>query len=166
MKRIFAIAIMLLITVGAYAQSGKTIYNKYSDSNGVSAVYISPAMFRMIGQLPGLNVEAADGEKVDIAPLVRSFEGFYLLSVSDKSQAAELKKEAQSMINSGRFEMLMEAKDSGSTVRIYTVGDDKTISSLVMLAQEGDSVQFICLEGSMNRKDFETLIAKSINYES
>ena len=162
MKKIYAIAIMLLVAAGAYAQSGKSLYNKYSDSNGVSAVYISPAMFRMIGQLPDLDVEAADGEKVDIAPLVRSFEGFYLLSVSDKSQAAELKQEVQSMIKSGRFEMLMEAKDSGSTMRIYTVGDDKTISSLVMLAQEDDSVQFICLEGCMNRKDFETLIAKSI----
>lgn len=162
MKKIYAIAVMLLMAVGAYAQSGKAIYNKYSDSKGVSAVYISPAMFRMIGQLPDLDVEAADGEKVDIAPLVRSFEGFYLLSVSDKSQAAELKQEVQSMIKSGRFEMLMEAKDSGSTMRIYTVGDDKTISSLVMLAQEGDSVQFICLEGAMNRNDFETLMAKSI----
>ena len=162
MKKIYAIAVMLLMAVGAYAQSGKSIYNKYSDSKGVSAVYISPAMFRMIGQLPDLDVEAADGEKVDIAPLVRSFEGFYLLSVSDKSQAAELKQEVQSMIKSGRFEMLMEAKDSGSTMRIYTVGDDKTISSLVMLAQEGDSVQFICLEGAMNRNDFETLMAKSI----
>jgi hypothetical protein len=162
MKRIYAIAVMLLMTVAAYAQSGKSLYNKYSDSNGVSAVYISPAMFRMIGQLPDLDVEAADGEKVDIAPLVRSFEGFYLLSVSDKSQAAELKQEVQSMIKSGSFEMLMEAKDSGSTMRIYTVGDDKIISSLVMLAQEGDSVQFICLEGTINRKDFETLIAKSI----
>ena len=162
MKKIYAIAVMLLMAVGAYAQSGKAIYNKYSDSKGVSAVYISPAMFRMIGQLPDLDVEAADGEKVDIASLVRSFEGFYLLSVSDKSQAAELKQEVQSMIKSGRFEMLMEAKDSGSTMRIYTVGDDKTISSLVMLAQEGDSVQFICLEGAMNRNDFETLMAKSI----
>ena len=162
MKRFIVIAVMLLMAVGAYAQSGKSIYNKYSDSKGVSAVYISPAMFRMIGQLPDLDVEAADGEKVDIAPLVRSFEGFYLLSVSDKSQAAELKQEVQSMIKSGSFEMLMEAKDSGSTMRIYTVGDAKTISSLVMLAQEGDSVQFICLEGSMNRKDFETIIAKSI----
>lgn len=162
MKKIYAIVVMLLMAVGAYAQSGKSIYNKYSDSKGVSAVYISPAMFRMIGQLPDLDVEAADGEKVDIAPLVRSFEGFYLLSVSDKSQAAELKQEVQSMIKSGSFEMLMEAKDSGSTMRIYTVGDAKTISSLVMLAQEGDSVQFICLEGSMNRKDFETIIAKSI----
>ena len=162
MKRIYAIAVLLLMTVGAYAQSGKTIYNKYSDSNGVSAVYISPTMFRMIGQLPNLDIEASDGEEVDIAPLVRSFEGFYLLSVSDKAQAAELKQEVQSMIKSGRFEMLMEAKDSGNTMRIYTAGNDKNISSLVMLAQEGDSVQFICLEGSMNRKDFETLIAKSI----
>ena len=162
MKRIYAIAIMLLITVGAYAQSGKTIYNKYSDSMGVSAVYISPTMFRIIGQLPDLDVETSDGEKINVAPLVRSFDGFYLLSVSDKSKAAELKQEAQSMIKSGRFEMLMEAKDSGSTVRIYTVGDDKTISSLVLLAQEGDSVQFICLEGSINRNDFENLIAQSI----
>jgi hypothetical protein len=162
MKRIYAIAVMLLMTVAAYAQSGKSLYNKYSDSNGVSAVYISPAMFRMIGQLPNLDVEASDGEKVDIAPLIRSFEGFYLLDVSDKSQAASLRQEVQTMIKSGRFEVLMEAKDSGSTMRIYTVGDDKIISSLVMLAQEGDSVQFICLEGTINRKDFETLIAKSI----
>jgi hypothetical protein len=162
MKRIYAIAVMLLMTVAAYAQSGKSLYNKYSDSNGVSAVYISPAMFRMIGQLPNLDVKASDGEKVDIAPLIRSFEGFYLLDVSDKSQAASLRQEVQTMIKSGRFEVLMEAKDSGSTMRIYTVGDDKIISSLVMLAQEGDSVQFICLEGTINRKDFETLIAKSI----
>ncbi|MBR5834596.1 MAG: DUF4252 domain-containing protein [Bacteroidales bacterium] len=162
MKRIYAIVVLLLMTVGAYAQSGKTIYNKYSDSNGVSAVYISPTMFRMIGQLPNLDIEASDGEKVDIAPLVRSFEGFYLLSVSDKAQAAELKQEVQSIIKSGRFEMLMEAKDSGNTMRIYTAGNDKNISSLVMLAQEGDSVQFICLEGSMNRNDFESMMTKSI----
>ena len=153
---------MLLMTMAAYAQGGKSIYNKYSDSMGVAAVYISPTMFRMIGQLPDLDVDTSDGEKVNIAPLVRSFEGFYLLSISDKSQAASLKQEVQAMIKSGRFEMLMEAKDSGSTMRIYTVGDDKVISSLVMLAQEGDSVQFICLEGSINRKDFETLMAKSI----
>ena len=162
MKKIYAMAMMLLLSVGAYAQSGKSIYNKYSDLEDVSAVYISPAMFRMIGQLPDLDVEASDGEKVDIAPLIRSFEGFYLLDVSDKSQAASLRQEVQTMIKSGRFEVLMEAKDSGSTMRIYTVGDDKVISSLVMLAHEDDSVQFICLEGNINRKDFESLMTKSI----
>lgn len=162
MKRIYAIVVMLLVTLGAYAQSGKTIYNKYSDSKGVAAVYISPTMFRMIGQLPDLDVENPDGEKVNVASLVQTFDGFFLLSVSDKSLAGELKQDVQSKIKSGNFELLMEVKDSGSTMRIYTAGNDKSISSLVMLAQEGDSVQFICLEGTINRKDFESLIAKSI----
>ena len=116
MKKIYAIAVLLLMTVGAYAQSGKAIYNKYSDSKGVSAVYISPTMFRMMGQLPNLDIDAADGEKVDIAPLVRSFEGFFLLSISEKSLANELKQDVQSKIESGSFEVLMEAKDDGNTI--------------------------------------------------
>lgn len=161
MKKLYAIAIMLLIVTGAHAQGGKTIYNKYSDSKDVSAVYISPTMFKLIGQLPDLDVEMADGEKMNVAPLMRSFDGFYLLDMPDKSGAAAFKQDVQSLIKSGHFEMLMEAKDNGSTVKMYITGKDK-ISSLVMLAESDGSVQFICLEGYMDRKDFETLIAKSI----
>ena len=106
---------MLLIAVGAFAQEGKRLYNKYSDMDGVSAVYISPTMFKLMGQLPDLDVEMADGEKMNVAPLVRSFDGFYLLDVPDKSGAAALKQDVQSLIKSGHFEMLMEAKDNGST---------------------------------------------------
>ena len=46
MKKIFAIAAAMLVTVSAFAQDGKSIYKKYSDAENVSAVYISPAMFR------------------------------------------------------------------------------------------------------------------------
>ncbi|MBR2063830.1 MAG: DUF4252 domain-containing protein, partial [Bacteroidales bacterium] len=47
MKKIMTIAFVLLFSVGAYAQEGKRLYNKYSDTEGVSAVYISPAMFKL-----------------------------------------------------------------------------------------------------------------------
>lgn len=161
MKKILAIAFMLLVAAGAYAQEGKRIYTKYSDSEGVSAVYISPSMFKIIGKLPEMEVEVGDGETMDIAPLVRSFSGFYLLDIEDNSLASELRTEVNSMIGEGRYEMLMEMKDSGTTVRIYTAGDEKTIESFIFLASEGDEAQFICLEGSMNRKDVEELIAKA-----
>ena len=99
---------MLLLTVGAFAQEGKRLYNKYSDQEGVSAVYISPAMFKLMGQLPDINVETADGKKMDMAPLVRSFSGFYMLSFEKKSAAsAELYKEVTAMVNKGSFELLM-----------------------------------------------------------
>lgn len=151
---------MLLLAVGAYAQEGKKLYNKYSDQEGVSAVYISPAMFKLVGQLPDINVDMANGEKMDVAPLMRSFSGFYMLSFEQKSAAsAELYKEVTAMVNKGNFELLMEVKDSGSTIRMYTLGDEKTVSSFVCIINEDDETMFFSLEGSMDRSDLEKLIA-------
>lgn len=150
---------MLLIAVGAFAQEGKRLYNKYSDQEGVSAVYISPAMFKLMGQLPDINVETADGKKMDMAPLVRSFSGFYMLSFEKMSAAsAELYKEVTSMVNKGGFELLMEVKDDGSTIRMYTLGDEKVVNSFVCIINEEDETMFFSLEGSMNRSDLENLI--------
>ena len=151
---------MLLIAVGAFAQEGKRLYNKYSDQEGVSAVYISPAMFKLMGQLPDINVETADGKKMDMAPLVRSFSGFYMLSFEKKSAAsAELYKEVTSLVNKGNFELMMEVKDDGSTVRMYTLGDEKVVNSFVCIINEEDETMFFSLEGSMNRSDLEKLIS-------
>ena len=159
MKKIIAISVMLLIAVGAFAQEGKRLYNKYSDQEGVSAVYISPAMFKLMGQLPDINVETADGKKMDMAPLVRSFSGFYMLSFEKKSAAsAELYKEVTSLVNKGNFELMMEVKDDGSTVRMYTLGDEKVVNSFVCIINEEDETMFFSLEGSMNRSDLENLI--------
>ena len=159
MKKIITMAFMLLLAVGAFAQEGKKLYNKYSDQEGVSAVYISPAMFKLVGQLPDINVDMANGEKMDVAPLVRSFSGFYMLSFEQKSAAsAELYKEVTAMVNKGNFELLMEVKDSGSTIRMYTLGDEKTVSSFVCIINEEDETMFFSLEGSMNRSDLENLI--------
>ena len=151
---------MLLLAVGASAQEGKKLYNKYSDQEGVSAVYISPTMFKLMGQLPDMNVETAEGQKMDIAPLVRSFSGFYMLSFEENSAAsAELYKEVTAMVAKGNFEILMEVKDSGSTIRMYTLGDEKVVNSFVCIINEDEQTMFFSLEGTMNRSDLEKLIA-------
>ena len=151
---------MLLLTVGAFAQEGKRLYNKYSDQEGVSAVYISPAMFKLIGQLPDINVETADGKKMDMAPLIRSFSGFYMLNFENKSAlSAELYKEVTAMVNKSNFELLMEVKEAGSTIRMYTLGDEKVVNSFVCIINEDDQTMFFCLEGTMNRSELEKLMA-------
>ena len=151
---------MLLIAVGAFAQEGKRLYNKYSDQEGVSAVYISPAMFKLIGQLPDINVETADGKKMDMAPLIRSFSGFYMLNFENKSAlSAELYKEVTAMVNKSSFELLMEVKEAGSTIRMYTLGDEKVVNSFVCIINEDDQTMFFWLEGTMNRSDLENLMA-------
>ena len=73
MKKIYIILVLLALSVTALAQNGKSLYNKYSDRPGVEAVYISPAMFRMIGKIP--DVEFKDGE-IDFTPIIKSMSGF------------------------------------------------------------------------------------------
>ena len=159
MKRILFLIAALLLTLSAAAQNGKSIYQKYSDEENVSAVYISPAMFRLIGKIPDVNT--GDGE-VNLSPIIRSLSGMYLINSENEKINGNLRAEAERFIKSGKYEMLMEAKDSGQTVRMYTVGNEKTVEGFVMLAAEPASVTFICLDGRMPRDEFEQLMAKQM----
>lgn len=161
-KIIIAITVLLLTAAGTFAQEGKNIYNRYSDAQGVSAVYISPAMFKLIGKIPELNVEVAEGENMDLAPLIRSFSGFYMIDTDCNHEIGKtLASDVEGMVRKGRYELLMEVKDDGDNVRIYTVGNDNTIKSFVFLCKSDGAVQFICVDGTMNRQEVENLIAKA-----
>ena len=160
MKRIILILAALLLSISTFAQTGKSIYQKYSDADGVTAVYISPAMFRLIGTIPDLEV---GDDKVNIGPLVEALTGFYILDSENPDINGKLRTEVERFISNGKYEMLMEVKDSGETVRMYTMGNEKTVEGFVMLAAEAAEVTFICLDGKMPRKDFEALIARAMN---
>ena len=160
MKRLFFLAAMLLITISSFAQDGKSIYQKYSDSENISAVYVSPAMFKLIGKLP--DIEMKSGE-VNFYPIIKSLTGLYIINSSNKNINAQLYADVEKFIKSGRFELLMEAKDSGEAVRMYTVGNDAVVNSFVMVAKDGEETTFICIDGNMNRTDLEKLLAESIN---
>ena len=162
MKHIIILAIMLLSFTTASAQEGKNIYNKYSGGKNVSAVYISPSMFKLIGQLPDLEIETADGSSMNIAPLISSFQGFYMLDVSDPAVISNINKDVAAMISKGKYELLMEMKDEGDHLQIYTCGNEKIIESFVFIASDGGSVQFICIDGMMDRKDLENILITSV----
>ena len=157
MKRIVILFAALLLTCSAFAQNGKSIYQKYSDAEKVSAVYVSPAMFRMIGRIPDL--EMGD-DNVNLSPVIRALTGLYILNSENPDINGNLRADAERFIKSGKYELLMEAKDSGETIRMYTIGNDRMIEGFVMLAAEPDEVTFICLDGQMPRKEFEELLAR------
>ena len=165
MKRIILLTMMLLSVMIASAQEGKNIYNKYSGNKDVSAVYISPAMFKMIGNLPELAVDNGNGGKMDIAPLIKTFKGFYLLDISEKSVINSINKDVADMMNTGKYEMLMELKDEEDIMQIFTAGNETVIDSFVFKAEDGESLQFICIDGAMERSEIEKLMSNAMNVE-
>ena len=159
MKRILILAVLLLGTMAASAQSGKSIYQKYSDAEGISAVYIAPAMFRLIGKIPDLEV---GDSHVNLAPIIRSLSGLYIINSENSRINDKLAGEVNHFISNGRYELLMEAKEDGETVRMYTVGTEKIVNSFVMLAASGPETTFICLDGQMDRNELEGILVETM----
>lgn len=160
MKKLYTLLTALVIAVSAFAQSGKDLYNKYSELPGVSAVYVSPAMFRMIGKIPDIDMEAANGGKVNLTPIIRSMTGFYLLEADDAQAAGRLYDEVKRLLDGKKFELLFEAKEDGEITRLFSTGSGNTVSSVILTSKEADEFTFMCLEGKMDRDQLENILAE------
>ena len=158
MKKFYILVAMLLLSVSAFAQNGRSLYNKYSDYDNVEAVYISPAMFRLIGKIPDVQME---GESVNLGPIIKTLSGLYILTISDGNLAADLTADVNHFIKKGEYELLMEAKDNGEITRMYTVGDEHTVNSFVLLSCDHEETNFICIDGAIPRDKLEALIAEA-----
>lgn len=159
MKRIAVlVAALFLLTANAWSQDGKGIYNKYSDNDEVSAVYISSSMFKLIGRVPDMNM---GDESMNLGPLIKSLNSMYLIDCDNPDVSKEIKSDVNKFINKYKFDMLMEVKDRGETVRIYTTGNEKTVTQFILTASEESAFTFICLDGTMSREELEKVIAKA-----
>ena len=96
---------------------------------------------------------------MDLSPIIQSLTGMYILSSDNPKVCAQLRDEASKFVKSKKYELLMEAKEAGEAVKMYTIGNDKTVNGLVLLASEKDEISFICLDGKMDRKQFEETLA-------
>lgn len=158
MKRLILIAVFIISAFSASAIDGKAIYNKYSDAEDVSAVYISKAMFNLIKKLPSLKM----GENsADIASVVQSLEGMYVIDSQNTGINQSIKKDVDRFVQSGKYEMLMEVKESGETVHIYTLGAGEIIDGIVLLSWDKGNCTFINLDGKMLKSKLEEVLANS-----
>ena len=142
----------MLASVSLFAQNGaKDIYSRYSGEKGVSAVYISPSMFSMMGRLPEVEEEGLDA--------IKSLTGFYVIEIEGNAKLAKkLGGEVKSLVEKGEYELMMEANEEGEQVQIYSVSEGDIIKSLVMLSYEEDEVTFLCIDGSIEKAKVGKLI--------
>ncbi len=156
MKRFILSFIIALATFTAFGQDYRTIYQKYSDDERVTAVYISPAMFKMIGKLPEVRIE---DNGLDLAPMIKSMTGFYMLQTDDSSLAEKISKDVTRIVGGGKFETLMEVKDKGQRVNILSLGDENLLKSLLLTVFDKEESVFIGIDGLMRRADVENAVA-------
>ena len=157
MKKIIIIALAAIIsmTSAAAQNSKKQIYIDYSGKPGVSAVYISPAMFKLMKSVPDIEINDQD---VNFSRFIRTLEGMYILNIEEPEMASQLARDVEKELINGRHELLMEAVEGSETTRIYVVEKDSIVSDLILLSRDGSSTSYISITGQMPLEEISKMI--------
>ena len=155
MKKLLLVAMAALMAASAFAQDGRSIYNKYSEAQDVSAIYISPAMFKLMKRIPDIDLE---GESVNLGPIIKNLTGMYILNSENPDINEDMKRDIDRFIRRGTYEMLLEAKEDGEVTRIYTMGPEEIVTGFVLFTFEPAECSFICINGEIPRGALEELI--------
>lgn len=157
MKKIIILLLAFAVSMvsSAAQNSKKKIYSEYSGKPGVSAVYISPAMFKLMKTVPDIEINS---QEVNFSRFIRTLEGMYILNTSDQDIASRLAKDVESELRYGKHELLMEAIEENQTTRIYIVQNDSIVSDLILLSRDGHSTYYISITGEMPLDELSKMI--------
>ena len=146
MKRFFlTICLATIACLTAFAQ--KALFEKYSDTDGVSTVYISRNMMRMMG-----NVRA--GNK-DISKIASRLDYLQILSCERPSLIPSIKKTAQSIFNQQKFTVIMQVNEGGEHTTIYERHHPNEKKEFALLAIERNEITIINLLGNISLQDIQ-----------
>lgn len=148
-KILFALMLMLT-TITASAQV--KAFEKYSDTEGVTYVYISKALLRMAG---AFNMPSAPG--TNMKNIIPKVDAIQIITSMEDDMASRLKREAENIVKNQNYELLMQVDDDGDKVRIYH-HEGKKQSAIIMITTSDDETVVIAFSGTFTLKDVESMV--------
>lgn len=143
--------LFLCCTSLCFAQN--KLFEKYSEMDNVTSVYISKAMFQMMPNMEtnGLNLMNMKGK----------IEGLQILSTESNSLKDKMRDDFKGLIGKDHQE-LMRVKDGKTRATFYVKQKGDQVSELIMLADTDGRFNVIQLLGNFTLQDIQD-ITKEMN---
>ena len=147
-------AVMALTTLNAHAQV--KAFEKYSDMNGITYVYISKAMLSAIS---GRLNKMPSMPNVDAQVLVNKLSAIQLIHAEKNDMRTKLRSEVQGIVKKDKYELLMQVKEDGNKADIYqNIGPQQSV--VAMLVEEKDGVTAVVFSGKFTTEDVMKMVKK------
>lgn len=151
--KIMLFGLLLLAPILAMAQEQSNAIDKYFsqyvEDERFTAVYISPKLFEMLGQLDLEGIDMDDeGEAKAIIDIAKDLEGLRILVSEDN--AMDLYEEAKAKIDTREYEVLMTVRNKDEeNVEFLAKADGDAISELLLLVG-GDEFVLLSFVGKLD----------------
>ncbi|WP_333820418.1 DUF4252 domain-containing protein [Ohtaekwangia sp.] len=160
MKKIFAIALILVAVNGAFAQDAiSKFFTKYQGDESFTQVTVSSKMFSLF-----TNMEVDSKEDQEVLNAISKLKGLRILGKENTSDARALYKEAFALIPTKEFEELMSVRDKDKDMKFLIKESGGKISELVMIMGGTDDFMILSLFGEIDLKQVSK-IGKKMNVD-
>ena len=162
MKKIKFTLINILLSTAAMAQerSIDNLFDKYSDREGFTSVFISKYMFSLFA-----NMVQEENEPDEFHQIVRGLESIRILTVEDSllNQKLNFFTELSRELPLSQYKELMVVKEKGQDIRML-FREEKGIITEFLLISGGKENSLISITGNLDLKSIARL-SKEMNVE-
>ena len=149
-QRFFHILLILTaLTIANRLSAQEALFDKYEDTKGVTTIYISKTMLRMIP-----DVKAG---KHDIGSITSKLDHLRILSCEKASLTPTLIDEAKKIYRSEGYEAIMKMNDDEEKTTIYQRTLKGGKNEFVLLTEEKNEVNIINVVGIITLKDIKDI---------
>ncbi|GGJ83354.1 hypothetical protein GCM10007084_03860 [Parabacteroides faecis] len=147
------ILLLLFLCCTSICFAQNKLFDKYSEMDNVTSVFISKAMFQMMPNFEtnGLNLMNLKGK----------IEGLQILTTENNNIKETMRNDFKNLIGKDHEE-LMKVKDGKTRATFYVKQKGDLISELIMLADTDKSFNVIRLSGNFTLQDIQE-ITKEMN---
>lgn len=150
MKKIVIILALTIATSTAFAQ--KNPFEKFTDMDGVTSVFISKNMLSLLPKQANMQYNG-----VDVGRFVDKLSSLLIITSENKQIAREMITLANSGIKESNYELLMRVKtEDGELVNFFMKGKPENISELIMIVEDDESV-IMQLLGNFTLQDVQQM---------
>ncbi len=147
-KYIIITILCFTMTQMGTAQNSKALFDKYTDMDDVTSVYVSKAMFKM---MPAF--ETAGLSLVNMAGKIESLQ---VISTQRSDLAPKMREDFSKLIGKGHEE-LMRVRDGKTKATFYANMNGDLVKDLIMLADTDEGFTIIQLLGNFTLKDIQEI---------
>jgi len=155
---LFAASFFLVLTIHAQTNPVDEMFNKYSEKEGFTTVYISSKLFNLFAE--------KEKESDDEHNIMRKLKSIRILTVEDSKLNVNLNfyNELSKKLNFSDYEEMMVVKEGGDVTKFLIRQDGDLISELLVIVGGPVENTLISIKGDLDMKSISEL-SKNIELE-
>lgn len=149
MKRFYILTILFALAVISVSAQVSKLFDQYSDTKGVTSVYISKAMIRM---MPDIKTNG-----LEINGMAEKLNSVRVLTTENPDMVAKMSKDMNTEIKKDSYEILLSANDNGEKATIYLKTEANGINNYLIVAQESRELSIVLISGTLTPTDIQKM---------